>query len=47
MKAADIPRIDLDKDELLAYLQQARAALGEEGYSKRECDSYLNSEDWR
>jgi|WetSurMetagenome_2_1015567.scaffolds.fasta_scaffold106450_1 transposase len=34
MKAANIPRIDLDVNELLAYLEQARPALGEDGYRK-------------
>jgi hypothetical protein len=34
MNAANIPRIDLDRDELLAYLEQARSVLGEDGYRK-------------
>jgi transposase len=34
MKAANIPRIDLDMNELLAYLEQARSVLGEDGYRK-------------
>lgn len=34
MKAADIPRIDLDVNELLAYLEQVRLVLGEDGYIK-------------
>ena len=34
MKVADIPRVDLDKEELLAYLEQARPVLGEDGFSK-------------
>lgn len=34
MKAADIPRIDLDVNELLACLDPARTVLGEDGYGK-------------
>jgi transposase len=34
MNAANIPRIDLDRDELLAYLEQARSVLGEDAYGK-------------
>jgi transposase len=34
MKPADIPRINLDKQELLDYLEQARSVIGEDGYGK-------------
>jgi hypothetical protein len=34
MKAADIPRIDLDVNELLGYLEQARPVMGEDAYGK-------------
>ncbi len=34
MKAADIPRIDLDVNELLGYLEQARPVMGEAAYVK-------------
>lgn len=34
MMAADFSRIDLDMNELLGYLEQARSVLGEDGYRK-------------
>lgn len=34
MKDADSPRINLDKQELLDYLEQARSVIGEDGYKK-------------
>jgi transposase len=34
MKAADIPRIDLNVNELLGYLEQARPVMGEDAYGK-------------
>jgi len=34
MKAMDIPRIDLDVNELLGYLEQARPVMGEAAYGK-------------
>jgi transposase len=34
MKAADIPRIDLNVNELLGYLEQGRPFMGEDAYGK-------------
>ena len=34
MMAADLSRIDLDMNELLGYLEQARSVLGEDGFRK-------------